>query len=85
MFVTSISFRGTFKSFCDLTEVDEQSWYKVLTYELVNPTFKISPLKTHNESLTDKNCAHTATNKSLETKYMSCSNAQALNTLPTIL
>jgi len=44
MFVTPISFRGTFKSFCDLTEVSEQSWYKVLTYELVHPTFKISLL-----------------------------------------
>jgi len=44
MFVTSISIRRTFKSFWDLTEVSEQSWYKleVLTYELVNPTFKIS-------------------------------------------
>jgi len=30
------------KSFWDLTEVSEQSWYKVLTYELVNPTFKKS-------------------------------------------
>ena len=40
----SISFRVTFKSFWDLTEVSEQSWYKVLTYELVNPTFKISLL-----------------------------------------
>ena len=28
----------------DLTEVSEQSWYKVLTYELVNPTLKISLL-----------------------------------------
>ena len=37
-----ISFRGIFTSFWDLTEVSEQSWYKVLTYELVNPTFKIS-------------------------------------------
>jgi len=45
MFVTSISIRGTFKSFWDLTEVSEQSWYKVLTYELVNPTFKISLLQ----------------------------------------
>ena len=85
MFVTSINFRGTFKSSWDLIEVSEQSWYKVLTYELVNPTFKISPLKMHNESDTDKNCAHTATNKSLETKYMSCSIAQTPNTLPTIL
>ena len=42
MFVTSINFRGTFESFWDLTEVSEQSWYKVLTYELVNPTFKLS-------------------------------------------
>jgi len=33
MFVTSISFRGTLKSFWYLTEVSEQSWYKVLTYE----------------------------------------------------
>jgi len=41
MFVTSISIRGTFKSFWDLTEVSKQSWYKVLTYKLVNPTFKI--------------------------------------------
>ena len=36
MFVTSTSFRGTFKSFWDLTEASEQSWYKVLTYELVH-------------------------------------------------
>ena len=35
---------GPFKSFWDLTEVSEQSWYKVLTYEIVNPTFKISLL-----------------------------------------
>ena len=43
MFVTWISFRETFQSFWDLTEVCEQSWYnlKVLIYELVNPTFKI--------------------------------------------
>ena len=40
--MTSISFRGTFKSFWDLTEVSAQSWYKVCTYHLVNPTFKIS-------------------------------------------
>jgi len=40
MFVTSI--RWTFKSFWDLTQVSEQSWYKMLTYEFVNPTFKIS-------------------------------------------
>ena len=45
MFVTSISIRGTFKSFWDLTEVSEQSWYKVLTYELVNPTLKVSLLQ----------------------------------------
>ena len=45
MFVTSISFRGTFKSFWYLAEVSEQSWYKVLTYELVKPTFKISLLR----------------------------------------
>ena len=44
MFVTSISFRGAVKSFWDLTEVSEQSWYKVLTYELVNPTVKTSLL-----------------------------------------
>jgi len=46
MFVASTRFRGTFKSFWDLTdsEVSEQSWYIVLTYELVNPTFKISLL-----------------------------------------
>jgi len=43
-FVTSISIRGTFKSFWDLTEVSEQSRHKVLTYELVNPTLKISLL-----------------------------------------
>jgi len=42
MFVTLMSFRGTFKSFWDLTEVSAQSWYKVCTYHLVNPTFKIS-------------------------------------------
>jgi len=45
MFVTWISFCWTFKSFWDLTEVSEQSWYKVLTDELVNPTFKISLLR----------------------------------------
>ena len=44
MFVTSISFRGTLESFWDLTEVRAQSWYKVRSYELVNPTFKISLL-----------------------------------------
>ena len=43
MFV--ISFHGTFKSFWYLNEVREQSWHKVLTYELVNPTFKISLLR----------------------------------------
>ena len=42
MSVTSISFRGTFKSFWDLNEVSKQSWYKMLTYEWVNPTFKMS-------------------------------------------
>jgi len=42
MFVKSINFRGTFESFWDLTEVSAQSWYKVRTYHLVNPTFKIS-------------------------------------------
>ena len=42
MFVTWISFRGTFQSFWDLSEVSAQSWYKVRTYDLVNPTFKIS-------------------------------------------
>ena len=45
MFVKWISFGGTFKSFWHFTEVSEQSWYKVLTYELVNPTFKISLLR----------------------------------------
>ena len=40
-----MSFRGTFKSFWDLTEVSAQSWYKVRTYTLVNPTFKISLLQ----------------------------------------
>jgi len=40
--VASINFRGTYTSFWDLTEVSKQSWYKVLTDELVNPTFKIS-------------------------------------------
>ena len=40
MFVTSISFRGTFKSFWDLTEVSDQCWYKVLTYELAKPYFQ---------------------------------------------
>ena len=45
MFVTTIHFRGTYKSLWDLTEVSEQSWYEVLTYELVIPTFKISLLK----------------------------------------
>jgi len=44
MFVTSISSRGTFKSLWDLTEVSAQSRYKVRSYELVNPTFKISLL-----------------------------------------
>jgi len=44
MFVTRISFRGTLQSFCDLTEVSAQSWYKVRTYDIVNPTFKISIL-----------------------------------------
>jgi len=39
MFVTWIIFRGTFKSFWDLTEVSAQSWYKMRTYHLVNPTF----------------------------------------------
>ena len=43
--MTSISFRGTFKSFWDLTEVGEQSWYKVLSHKIVYPTFKISLLK----------------------------------------
>ena len=38
----TLSFRGTFKSFWDLTEVSVQSWYNVRSYELVNPTFKIS-------------------------------------------
>ena len=47
MFVTSISFGGTSKSFWDLTEVSEQSWYKVLTCELVNQTFKISLSHNH--------------------------------------
>ena len=42
MFVTLISLCGTFKSFGDLTEVSAQSWYKVRTYNLVNPPFKIS-------------------------------------------
>jgi len=42
MFVTLISFRGTFKSFWDLSEVSEQSWYKVLTDELVNPKISLS-------------------------------------------
>jgi len=41
MFVTWISFRGTFQSFWDLTEVNVQSWYKVCTYDLVNPFFEI--------------------------------------------
>ena len=40
--MTWISFRGTFKSFLGLTEVIEQTRNKVLTYELVNPTFKIT-------------------------------------------
>ena len=44
MFVTWISFRGTFQSFLDLTDVSAQSWYKVRTDDLVNPTFKISLL-----------------------------------------
>jgi len=34
----------SFRGFWDLTEVCEQSWYKVLTYALVNPTFKTSLL-----------------------------------------
>ena len=45
MFVTWISFRGTFQSFLDLTEVSAQSWYKVRTNDSVNPTFKISLLQ----------------------------------------
>ena len=44
MFVTWISFRGTFQSFLDLIDVSAQSWYKVRTDDLVNPTFKISLL-----------------------------------------
>jgi len=43
--VTLKSFRGTFKSFWDLTEKSALSWYKVRTYHLVNPTFKISLLQ----------------------------------------
>ena len=37
---------GTFESIWDLTEVSEslESWYTVLTNDLVNPTFKISLL-----------------------------------------
>ena len=42
MFVMWINFRWTFQSFWDLTEVSAQSWYKVRTYDLINPTFKIS-------------------------------------------
>jgi len=42
MFVASISFRGTSGSFWDLTEVSAQSWYRVRSYHLVNPTVKIS-------------------------------------------
>ena len=42
MFVTWMSFCGTFQSFWDLTEVSAQSWYKVRTYDLVNLTFEIS-------------------------------------------
>ena len=42
MFVALISFRGTFNSFWGPFEVSEQSLYKVLTYEIVNPTFKIN-------------------------------------------
>ena len=42
MFVTWISFHGTLKSFWDLTEVSAQSWYKMHTHDLVNPTFNIS-------------------------------------------
>jgi len=45
IFVELISFRATFKSFWDLTEVSAPSEYKVLTYYLVDPTFKISLLK----------------------------------------
>ena len=45
MFVTLKSFRGTFKSFWDFTEVRAQSWYNVRTYHLVKPTFKISLLQ----------------------------------------
>ena len=50
MFVTKINFRGTFKSFWNLTEVSAQSWYKVHTYNLVNPTLKISLSKSRNVS-----------------------------------
>jgi len=50
MFVTLISFRGNFKSFWDLTEVSAQSWYKVHINNLVDPTFKISLLKSRNVS-----------------------------------
>jgi len=42
LFVTWIKLRGTFQSFWDLTEIGVQSWYKVCTYYLVNPTFNIS-------------------------------------------
>jgi len=42
MFVTWISFRGTFQSFWDLTEVSAQSWYKVRNCDLLNHTFEIS-------------------------------------------
>ena len=45
MFVTSICFRETFKSFWDQTEVSAQCWYKVRTYHLVDPTFIIRLLK----------------------------------------
>jgi len=61
MFVTWISFGGNVQSFWDLTEVFSQSWYKVRTCDLINPTFKISlflfqlfcprPWHTHNQFL----------------------------------
>jgi len=41
MFVTWISFRGTFQSFWDFTEVSAQSRYKLRTDDLDNPTFEI--------------------------------------------
>ena len=62
MFVTWISFRGTFQSFLDLTDVSAQSWYKVRADDLVNPTFKISLLYVQiRKGKYIRNCKYTST------------------------